>query len=60
MTAEQSQHLKIGDQVCFNGYDSDMGTVKANSIRYVTIKWRDGHDSFTGHGEMRRVSLMKK
>jgi hypothetical protein len=60
MTAEQSQKLKIGDQVCFNGYQSDLGMVKARSFRYVTIKWQDGHESFTGHREMQRVSLAKK
>jgi hypothetical protein len=26
----------------------------------VTIKWNDGHQSFTGHGEMKRVALVKK
>jgi hypothetical protein len=26
--------------------------------RYVTIKWRDGNQSFTGHNEMTRVELV--
>jgi hypothetical protein len=60
MNAEQSEKLKIGDLVRFDGFQSDLGTVKANSTRYVTIKWRDGHDSFSGHCDMQRVSLAKK
>ena len=55
MTGEQSRQLKIGDRVCFNGNKSDRGTVTAIHIRYITIKWDDGHESFTGHNEMKRV-----
>jgi hypothetical protein len=43
--------------VCFNGYNTDCGTVKATNGKYVTIKWDDDHQSFTGHGEMKRVEL---
>lgn len=60
MTPDDSRTLKPGDRVCFNGYETDFGTVKATSFRYVTIKWRDQHESFTGHGEMKRVSLAKQ
>jgi len=42
------------------GNQSDLGTVKARSFRYVTIKWQDGHESFTGHRAMQRVSLAEK
>jgi hypothetical protein len=36
----------------------DRGKVTAILARYVTIKWDDGHQSFTGHKEMRRVGLL--
>jgi hypothetical protein len=55
MTPEQSRKLKVGIRVYFDGDQSDRGTVEATNARYVTIKWDDGHKSFTGHGEMRRV-----
>jgi hypothetical protein len=60
MTPEQSLKLKPGNRVCFNGYESDQGTVKATNAKYVTIKWDDGHESYTGHGDMKRVELVKK
>jgi small-conductance mechanosensitive channel len=60
MTGKQSRALKVGDRVCFNGDESDRGTVKATNAKYVTIKWRDGHKSFTGHGDMKRVELLRK
>jgi hypothetical protein len=58
MTPEQSQDLKIGTRVCFNGVRSDGGTVIASQLRYLTIKWDDGHQSFTGHKEMKRIDLI--
>jgi hypothetical protein len=59
MPPEQSKKLKVGARVCFNGYDTDSGTVKATNANYVTIKWDDGHRSFTGHKGMKRVELAK-
>jgi hypothetical protein len=58
MTPEQSEDLKIGTRVCFNGVRSDGGTVTASQLRYLTIKWDDGHQSFTGHKEMKRIDLV--
>jgi hypothetical protein len=58
MTPEQSKKLKVGDRVCFNDNTADRGKVSAILARYVTIKWDDGHQSFTGHKEMRRVKLL--
>jgi hypothetical protein len=58
MTSDQSRKLKIGSRVIFNGDQADRGTVTANSARYVTIQWEDGHESYTGHKEMERVELM--
>ena len=55
MTPTQSKQLKVGARVCFNGNKSDRGTVTATHARYVTIKWDDGHESFTAHHEMKRV-----
>jgi hypothetical protein len=52
------QKLKVGDRVCFNDNPVDRGKVTAILARYVTIKWDDGHQSFTGHKEMRRVGLL--
>jgi hypothetical protein len=58
MTPTQSKQLKVGDHVCWNGNPADRGAVTATHARYVTIKWDDGHESFTGHHEMRRVELV--
>ena len=55
MTGEQSRQLKVGDRVCFDGDQSDCGTVTANQARYLTIKWDDGHQSLWGHNDMKRV-----
>jgi hypothetical protein len=55
MTSEQSRLLKVGTRVCFNGVQADRGTVTATQARYVTIKWDDGHQSFSSHNEMKRV-----
>jgi hypothetical protein len=60
MTAEQSRTLKPGNRVCFNGDESDSGTVKATNSKYVTIKWDDRHESFTAHQDMKRVGLVSK
>jgi hypothetical protein len=60
MTPEQSRQLKIGNRVCFNGDPEDSGKVMAVRSRYVTIRWDDGHESFTGHAHMERVELVKK
>ena len=57
MTPEQSKKLKIGTRVSFNGEPTDCGTVRENQTRYVIIKWDDGHQSLTGHKEMKRVEL---
>src|SRR5258707_14807096 len=59
MTREQSRQLKVGTRVYFNGEKADRGTVAANQARYVSIKWDDGHESFTGHNEMQRVENVK-
>jgi preprotein translocase subunit YajC len=58
MTPEQSKQLKVGDRVIFNGDPADSGKVTAVEARYVTIKWDDGHESFTGHRGMQRVELV--
>ena len=57
MTPEQSKKLKIGAQVYFDGDQADRGKVTAIEARYITIKWDDGHQSFSGHNEMKRVEL---
>jgi hypothetical protein len=57
MTPEQSRKLLPGTRVCFNGDPADVGTVTATDLRYVTVKWDDGHKSFTGHTSMQRVEL---
>jgi hypothetical protein len=58
MPPQQSKRLKVGTRVCWNGDWADCGTVTANHARYVTIKWEDGHQSFSGHKEMKRVELL--
>jgi hypothetical protein len=59
MTSEQSKQLKVGTLVCFDGDPADSGKVTATQLRYVTIKWNDGHESFSGHNEMKRVELVE-
>jgi hypothetical protein len=39
---------------------SDSGTVIAIEHRFGIIKWRDGHKSYTGHDDMKRVDLVRK
>jgi hypothetical protein len=58
MTPEQSKQLKVGTRVCFNDERADRRMVTAIEVRYVTIKWEDGHRSYTGHREMNRVGLL--
>jgi hypothetical protein len=58
MTPEQSRKLKPGARVYFNGDPADLGTVTATNAKYVTLKWDDGHQSFSGHREMKRVDLL--
>jgi hypothetical protein len=58
MTQSQSILLKVGARVVFNGDLADRGTVKATNAKYLTVKWDDGHESFTGHGNMKRVESM--
>ena len=58
MTTDESKKLKVGARVCFNGVRADRGTVIANNVKYVTIEWDDGHRSFSGHKEMKRVELV--
>ena len=50
---------KIGDRVCLNGNETDQGKITATQFRYVTIKWNDGHQSFTGHNHMARIERVK-
>jgi hypothetical protein len=58
MTPDESRNLKPGTRVCFNGDPADVGTVTATNTKYVTIKWIDKHESFTGHKNMQRVELV--
>ena len=55
MTPSNLKILKLGARVCFNGDQSDGGVVKATNAKYVTIKWNDEHERFTGHRSMARV-----
>ena len=58
MTPAQSQQLKVGSRVCFNGDRADCGKVTAAYGTYVIIKWDDGHQSYSGHNGMKRVESM--
>jgi hypothetical protein len=60
MTPDESRKLKPGTRVSFNGDPADLGTVSAVEPRYVTVKWDDGHRSFTGHKNMQRIELARK
>jgi hypothetical protein len=58
MTPDESKKLQVGDRVLFNGDPADSGKVTSIEARYVTITWRDGHKSFSGHRGMQRVELV--
>jgi hypothetical protein len=58
MTPEQSKKLKVGTRVCFNNDRADCGKVTAINARYVTIRWEDGHQSYSGHKGMQRVESL--
>jgi hypothetical protein len=58
MTPAQSQQLKVGSSVCFDGDRTDCGKVTAVYSTYVIIKWDDGHQSYSGHNDMKRVELL--
>jgi hypothetical protein len=58
LTPDESKKLLVGDRVCFNGDPADNGKVTAVEAQYVTITWRDGHESFSGHRGMQRVELV--
>jgi hypothetical protein len=60
MPPDESRKLKPGTRVSFKSDSADLGTVTATESRYVTVKWDDGHRSFTGHREMMRVELARK
>jgi hypothetical protein len=59
MTSEESKQLKVGQHVCFDGDKADRGRITAIGPAYVTIKWDDGHESFTGHKNMVRIERIK-
>jgi hypothetical protein len=60
MTPEQSKNLKVGARVRFDGNPADTGKVKSIEARYVTINWKDGHQSLTGHGDMKRIERVSE
>jgi hypothetical protein len=57
VTPDESRKLKPGTRVSFKSDSADIGTVIATNANYVTIKWDDRHQSFSGHREMKRVEL---
>jgi hypothetical protein len=59
MTPDKSKALKPGTRICFDGNQADRGIIKASNANYVTIKWDDGHRSFTGHREMKRIEVVQ-
>ena len=59
MDAEQSKKLKVGDKVCYLGDEADRGRIIATEFRYVTIKWEDGHESFTAHKHMTSIEKLR-
>jgi hypothetical protein len=59
MTIEESMKLKVGNKVCYLGDEADHGRVTAAQFRYVTIKWADGHGSFTAHKHMASIEPVR-
>ena len=60
MTGDQSRLLKPFARVCWQNDPADQGTVIEKNWAGVTIKWDDGHKSFTGHNDMARVERVPK
>jgi hypothetical protein len=58
MSSEHSKQLRVGELICFNDNPADRGKVTAIQMRYVTIKWDDGHQSLSGHNAMKRFELV--
>jgi hypothetical protein len=56
LRVEFPRHLREDNLIGTRGDKADRGTVTATHLRYVTINWDDGHQSFSGHNnDMRRV-----
>ena len=55
MTGEQSRKLKVGDSVCWNKSETDLGKVVGVAWSEVTIKWKDGHTISIRHNDMVNV-----
>jgi hypothetical protein len=46
---------EIGDRVCWQNDQADLGTVGRTSWNEVTIDWDDGHTSSIQHNDMAQV-----
>jgi hypothetical protein len=52
MTGEQSRRLAVGDRVCWQGDQSDRGTVAEKNWAGVTIKWDNRSEQTILHNDM--------
>jgi hypothetical protein len=59
MTGEQSRQLAVGDRVCWQGDQSDRGTVAEKNWAGVTIKWDNRSEQIILHNDMGPVERVK-
>jgi hypothetical protein len=60
MTGEQSRKLKVGDRVCWNADQNDLGTITEVNWAGVSIKWNNRDQQSVLHNDMTSVFLTSK
>jgi hypothetical protein len=56
MTIHESESLKIGDRVVWDGDSNDLGTVIDAGYSGVTITWDKGETGGIAHGGMTKIT----
>lgn len=59
MTPAQSNKLKIGQRVAWQGNVTDQGVITACDWSGVQIEWDDGEEQFFHHNNMGEVDVSK-
>jgi hypothetical protein len=56
MTIKESEQLKVGDRVAWDGDNNDLGTVIDAGHFGVMIKWDNGQVGGIAHGGMEKIA----
>jgi hypothetical protein len=59
MDATASKRLKIGERVCWDEDESDLGTVVETGYNAVKIQWENGQTGILHHNDMGQVTLIR-